>query len=282
MTAKQARLTVAVVFGLVILVRTLYPAVDHKEAWDTAIGICIELVGGIVLLGILNVLQNIRQLKLLIQTRVLLRNTEVRLSIAYLYRIKVGDQYLLVKNRSRNYFQPVGGVFKTLPGSEKIFEELGVRPDRLIQTEQGIAKNDLRLHVLGKNVIDFFSWFDSKQDRETSPWREFCEELLTTQILPQREFRYIDYRYKGTVRTPIITLDSGGKGMFMYEVYDLVINDEQRLHLEALRAKGDQPSHIWADRYLIDRLGHDERSKTQVHEIAPHTKWAYDLHWSAR
>ena len=225
-------------------------------------------------------LQNIKRFGFYIQTQIFLRNKDVRLSIAYLFRIQVDGQYLLVKNRSRQYFQPVGGAFKTLPGSEKIFEKLSVKSDRMIETENGIAKNDLRVYVKGLNVIEFLEWFNSKEDRELSPWREFCEELISTEILPWKEFRYIDYKYKATIETPIINLDSGDKGMFIFEIYDLVANDEQKPILKKLLEDGNTDKFIWANEYLINRLGHDENKKSYAHEIAKHTKWALNLKWS--
>ncbi|MCZ8170051.1 MAG: hypothetical protein O9297_06930 [Flavobacterium sp.] len=204
------------------------------------------------------------------------------MSIAYLYRIKVNGKYLLVKNSRRNYFQPVGGAFKTLPGSEKIFESLHVKCDRLIETESGIAKNDLRVFVKGTNVIDFIEWFDSKEDREISPWREFCEELIASNFLPWKEFRYIDYKYKGTIQTPILNLDTNDKGLFIYEIYDLLPSKEQSIILENMQKEGNTENFIWADEYLINRLGHSESDKKFKYEIAPHTKWALHMKYSKK
>jgi hypothetical protein len=34
-----------------------------------------------------------------------------------LFRIRSNGKYLLVKNRKQNYYQPVGGAYKTLPGA---------------------------------------------------------------------------------------------------------------------------------------------------------------------
>lgn len=216
----------------------------------------------------------------LIQCKFIYRRKDIRLSIAYLFRINVDGKYLLVKSRLKNAFQPVGGAYKTLPGSEKIFTKLGVRPDRLVETEHGIAKNDLRVYVKGIDVFEFLNWFNSKEDREISPWREFCEELISTNILPWKEFRFINYRFKGIVRSPIINLDSGGKGMFLFEIYDLVINDEQYPILRDLARKGNTDNYIWVDDYLIQRLGHNESTRTHVYEILPHTKFAQNLKWS--
>lgn len=282
MTTRFSNFIVVLILGGFILYRTIYPADPNDSISNTIFNLSIELVGGILLYGLLQLLQNINRLWFYFQTQFLLRNTDIRLSIAYLFTIKIENKYLFVKSRTRNYFQPVGGAFKTLPSSEKIFKKLGVKPDRLIETEHGIAKGDLRVYVKGINVIEFLEWFNSKEDRETSPWREFCEELISTNILPWQQFRYIDYKFQGTVQSPIITLDNGGKGMFLFEIYDLVINDEQKPVLEELLRKGNTDQYIWADDYLIQRLGHDESIKNQIYEIAPHAKYAQNLRWSKK
>lgn len=280
MTTRQSNIIALVIFGGFILYRTIFPADSNDSFSETLFNISIEIVGGILLFGILQLLQNINRLRFYFQTQFLLRKTEIRISIAYLYRINVNGKYLLVKSRRRDYYQPVGGAFKTLPGANKIFEKLDVKPDKLVETEHGIAKSDLRVYVKGVNIIEFLEWFKSKEDREISPWREFCEELISTDILPWKPFRYIDYKFMGTIQSPILNLDSGGKGMFLFEVYDLIVNDEQKPVLEELQKNGNKPGYIWVDDYLIQRLGHDERSKDQVFEIAPHAKYAQNLTWS--
>lgn len=280
MTTRLSNLIVVLIFGGFILYRTIFPADQNDSISNTIFNVSINLVAGILLYGMLQFLQNINQLWFYFQTQFILRKKEVRLSIAYLFRIKIDNKYLLVRSRTRNYFQPVGGAYKTLPGSEKIFEKLKVKPDRLIETEHGIAKGDLRVYLKGVNVIEFLEWFNSKEDRETSPWREFCEELITTKILPYTQFRFIDYKFKGKVQSPIITLDNGGKGMFLFEIYDLVVNDAQKPVLEELLRNGNTDQYIWVDDNLIQSLGHDSSKKEQIHEIAPHTKYAQNLSWS--
>ncbi len=279
MTTKRSNIIVLAIFGGYILYRTIFPANPNDSISNTIFSISIELVGGILLFGILQLLQNINQLWFFFQTQIFMRNKDIRLSIAYLFRIKIDNKYLLVKSRRRNYYQPVGGAFKTLPGSEKVFDKLKVKPDRLVETEHGIAKNDLRVYMKGVNVIEFLEWFNSKEDREISPWREFCEELISTEILPWKPFRYIDYKFRGVVKSHILNLDTGGKGMFLFEIYDLVINDEQKPVLEELLKNGNKEEYIWVDDYLIQRLGHDDRTKEQLFEIAPHTKSAQNLKW---
>ncbi len=279
MTTRLSNSIIVLIFGGFILYRTICPPNPDDTISNTIFNLAIEMVGGILLYGLLQFLQNIKQLWFYFQTQFLLRKNEVRISIAYLFRIKIDNKYLLVKSRTRNYFQPVGGAFKTLPGSETVFKKLKVKSDRLVETEHGIAKGDLRVYVKGLNVIEFLEWFNSKEDRETSPWREFCEELISTNILPWRQFRYIDYKFEGTVQSPILTMDSGGKGMFLFEVYDLIVNDEQKPILEELLRKGNTDKYIWVEDYLIQHLGHDDRKKEQIHEISPHTRYAQNLKW---
>ncbi|EPR71057.1 SMODS-associated NUDIX domain-containing protein [Cyclobacterium qasimii] len=280
MTTRQSNIIVLIIFGGFILYRTIFPPDSDDSFSQTFFNISIEIVGGILLFGILQFLQNINRFWFYIQTQFLLRKIDVRLSIAYLFRININGKFLLVKSRRRDYYQPVGGAFKTLPGADKVFEKLGVKPDKLVETEHGIAKSDLRVYVKGVHIIEFLEWFKSKEDREISPWREFCEELISTDILPWKPFRYIDYKFKGTVQSPIINMDSGGKGLFLFEVYDLVVNDEQKPVLEELQKRGNTAEYVWVDDYLIQRLGHDERTKDQLFEIAPHTKYAQNLSWN--
>ncbi len=279
MTTRVSNIVVFLVFGGFIAFRTIFPASPNNSLSNTLFSVSIEVFGAILLYFLLQLFQNLNQPWFYFQTHLLYPRKEIRLSIAYLFRINVDGKYLLVKSRLRNSFQPVGGAFKTLPGSERIFDRLQVKTDRLIETEKGIAKGDLRVYVKGINTIEFLKWFSSKEDRETSPWREFCEELIMTQVLPWEPFRYIDYKFKGTVQSPIINLDSGGKGIFLFEVYDLVINDEQKLILQNLQKKGSTDNYIWVDDYLIQRLGHDERAKAYAFEISPHTKYAQNLKW---
>lgn len=248
---------------------------------ETLIPGAVMFLISIIAFGFEELIKNWRRLWLFFITKTWYRHTSIRLSISYLYRIKVNDKYLLVKNAHDGHWQPVGGVYKTLPGSEKRLEELKVQADRLFESEKGIKKGDLRVHVKGKNVIPFLRWFDSSEDRELSPWREFCEELIkTTKILNADIFRYINYKYKGRITTPIIKLDTGGRGYFQYDIFDLVPNDEQSKELETLYNNGDGEDFRWFTADQIRSLGYDQATKRFIATILPHAKWALDMKYS--
>ena len=145
MTTRQANLTILLIFGGYITYHLFRPLDSNDSIGNLILNLSIELVGGIALLGALNLLQNYKKIWFLFQTRVFYRKKEIRLSLAYVYRIHINGKYLLIKSRTRDYYQPVGGVYKTLPGAQNIFRKLKVRSDRLIETSHGIAKGDLRV-----------------------------------------------------------------------------------------------------------------------------------------
>lgn len=264
-----------------IIVYVLMTQNTTAPGWALLLGILVNIISAPLYFLIVEGLYSLKHLRLFWKTKIVYRRQQVRISISYLFRIKVGDDYLLVKNRSNDYYQLVGGAYKTLPTAEKVFKKYKVKPDRKFQTNDGIAKNDLRFSVAGKNVIPILNWFHSKEDREISQWREFCEELLTSNILDKHEFRYIDYSYATTLQTPIKKakkLDI--QEILVYEIFDLIPTHTQLQYLQGLRAQGDTAELKWADALLIQNLGFNEHTKTTAYEIGAHTKWALLEKWT--
>lgn len=254
-----------------------------SNIWTVVVvSLLVNIVSGPVYFGLVEGLYHLKDLGLFWKSYVIYRDKDVRFSISYIFRIKVKDKYLLVKNRKGDYYQPVGGAYKSLPGFENIIRKYGIRPDNRIETSHGIAKNDLRFRVKGKNVFDIIKWFNSRENRETSQWREFCEELLTTDIIAdKRAFRYIDYEYSNTLQTPMKKakkLDC--QEILIYEIFDLVPNTEQEVELERLLAAGDTNEVKFADEVLIKNLGFDERTKEVIYEIGAQTKWTLLEKWT--
>ena len=109
------------------------------------------------------------------------KETLVRVSFAYLYRIKVGSEYLLIKNaRGTGKYQPVGGVYK-LTGDERI--ELNNRyhvvDDDKVPIDES-SRDDYRLQMPSRYLKKFMNRFDSKKasrERIDDVSREFKEEI---------------------------------------------------------------------------------------------------------
>ncbi len=118
----------------------------------------------------------------------------IRISISGLFRIKVDGEYLLVKGKRINQYQPVGGVFKRYKASQYLFEKLGILDDNKMPIDSK-SKDDLRIRVRINSLDQFLGWYKTGKNRETSPWREFYEELVTEGLLAKDLFPYIDYEH---------------------------------------------------------------------------------------
>ncbi|MFR7650579.1 MAG: hypothetical protein ACLUYK_04905, partial [Eggerthella lenta] len=68
--------------------------------------------------------ENRRRLALL-GTSITKQKKRIRISAAYLFRIKIDERYLLILGGNIDQYQPVGGVYKFFPSAKIIREELG-------------------------------------------------------------------------------------------------------------------------------------------------------------
>ena len=212
-----------------------------------------------------------KYLLLLLLSKTYFRKKLIRFSISYLYRIKVDDKYLLVKGKRINQFQPVGGVYKRHPESKNQLKKMGVLDDDSIPID-GASRDDLRVRVPGKNAVPLIKWFDSKEGREVSRFREFCEELIATGILSKDNFRYIDYNL-------IETVENGIRFSDHFQCYEYLIADIVELRptveqLEELRKliAVQNPDYIWVDDQSIRRRGYNLSAGIDV-TISPTSEW---------
>lgn len=141
------------------------------------VGVACSLIAAFIGFLANNVWTNRSRMKLFFQA-LARRNKEVRVSAAYLFRIKVHGKYLLIRgNRIKDQFQPVGGVYKAFDSARSTLNELGAVPDDSMKS-CSTDSDDLRVRVSGKNLLKFLDWFDSRVDREVTTLREFNEELV--------------------------------------------------------------------------------------------------------
>ena len=198
-------------------------------------------------------------------------DTIIRISFAYLYRIKIGDKYLLVKNeRGTGKDQPVGGVYK-LFGNEKIElkNRYKVKDDNKISIDES-SRNDYRLRIENRYLRKFVKRFDCKADRERidNLSREFREELIDKNIV---NWNHISYRYCGRHITEL----HWGKHFQCYEllladIVELLPTPEQEQDLRNL-----QNQHLENYRFVtaeeISSLGVNTNSGDLRETIADHS-----------
>lgn len=199
-------------------------------------------------------------------------NTIIRISFAYLYRIKIGDKYLLVKNdRGTAKYQPVGGVYK-FEEDEKIElkNRFQVKDDNKISIDES-SRNDYRLRMENKYLRKFISRFDKKANRENidNLSREFREELIDKNIINWNE---ISYRFCGRYFTNL----HFGEHFQIYEVLladivELLPTLEQTEDLKMLLNK-ESDKYRLATAEEITSLGVNTTTGQLREEIASHTR----------
>lgn len=198
--------------------------------------------------------------------------SRVRISASYLYRIRVDGQYLLVKGKRFDQYQPVGGVYKTHTSSSGRRNDLKVLDDDLL-TPDKVSEGDLRVRVPGRNLLSFVLWFEGERGRETDCWREFYEELVAPGILPHEFFRFVKYdRIERLYRPLRYSPWAKSKELLIADVLELLPTPEQLVHLRRLKVESD-PRFLWATEDQIRRLGATDGAADQTTRIAQTAAW---------
>jgi len=184
------------------------------------------LVSGWLIWIVRYVFENKRNLIVAVKA-MFLWNVEIRVSISYLFQIKVSGKYLLVKGNRIDQYQPVGGVFKMLPSFKEMRRNYEVKDDGLIPIDK-TSKDDLRIRVKGKNLVKLLRWFYLRKNREVGVHREFYEELISTEILGIDSMRSFTPEYCKTVNTNIhYSKHFDCKEILIYEIYELNLSEQE-------------------------------------------------------
>ena len=147
-------------------------------------------------------------------------DTPIRISFAYLFRIKIDGKYFLVRNQRTNKYQPVGGAYKFFKDEADYLScNIPVENDDRIPVDQ-ITKRDYRLLVKNKDLREFVKRFNKTKYREniSDLSREFNEEILSTGIIDKKMFGSISYKYCGRHMTNV----EYGK---VFDHYELLLAD---------------------------------------------------------
>ena len=194
------------------------------------------------------------------------------ISFAYLYRLKVANKYLLVKNsRNTGKYQPVGGVYQ-LTENEKLYlkNRFQVKDDDKILIDES-SKNDYRLRMENTYLRSFMRRFNGRAERETinDISREFKEELVDAGIL---NWTQIKYRFCGRYMTELRYEEH-------FQIFELQLSDvvelipsieQERDLLNLMRMSSEK--YKFATASEIASLGIDTTSGNLVESIGDHTK----------
>ena len=267
-----------IIIALLLIIYLMIVGDDFKDnsLIQNSIAIACSIIAPILVFFVDSFLSNITKVKLWFLSKLWYRRKKIRVSMSYIYRIHINDKYLLVKNSKWDYYQPVGGVYKVLSedvGFLKDNFDWGKDPHMKTNNEK---RNDLRGTVPMPKLIKSLDWFKSQKNREISQWREFYEELIKTDILSINDFPHFEYRYAGTLLTPIKKSEKWKDCLeiLSYDVFDLIPTTEQEEILK--KTQSEQSDYIiWLDEYII--LNNGVINKDEEIKIGQHTKWTIEM-----
>ena len=198
------------------------------------------------------------------------KKANIRVSVAYLYRIKIDGSYLLVKGKRINQYQPVGGVRKFYSGAQSTLHGLGVLDDDCLEIDDA-SRNDLRVRVPAKKLPKFLDWYETKHNREICQQREFREELIAPGHLSPSLFTDLTSQYLYTVPTFHYSQHFRCWELLYHEVYEPLFTPDQERAVRNLR-NAQTDDLVWVQEELILGLGHDKRTGRKPFQIGEHAR----------
>lgn len=193
-------------------------------------------------------------------------DTIIRISFAYLYRVKIGDKYLLVLNsRNTGKYQPIGGVYKLLGNEKMELKNLfHIMDDDKIPIDQS-SKDDYRFRMENKYLRKFVKRFNNKntsRERIDNVSREFKEEVIEKGIL---DWKTISYRYCGRFMSDLrFENHFQTYELQLFDIVELLPTQEQEQDLYRLIGQ-DSYLYYFATAKQITSLGIDT-SSGMLHE----------------
>ncbi len=164
------------------------------------------------------------------RAHILKDNTMIRISFAYLYRIKVDNKFFLVKSKKTKLYQPVGGAYKCNEEEREYLTNNFFVEDDVKGTPSDSRKNDYRMCVPNKYLRKFVKRFNTTNGREqyNSLTREFKEELFDTGILSQDDFEFLEYTFVGRNMSDVHYSEvCGHYELLIADILDVKLSEKQ-------------------------------------------------------
>lgn len=208
----------------------------------------------------------------LLRGKIISKSTMVRISFAYLYRIKISNKYFLVKNgRGTGKFQPVGGVYK-FKEDELLFlkNNFHVVDDDRIPIDNS-SKMDYRMRLPDRYLRAFVRRFDSskcQRERIDDVTRELMEEVIQPACFKWSE---VSYRYCGRHMTSLRYEEHFQcYELLLADIVELNLTNSQKRDLEGL-VEIDKVQYILATADDIKSLGVLDGTNSLAESIGDHT-----------
>ena len=204
--------------------------------------------------------------------KILKKDSLIRISFAYLFRIQVDGKYFLVKNgRGTQKYQPVGGAYKFYESEKRVLASLfHIVDDNKIPIDES-SRNDYRFFVHANDLGEFIKHFDATIEREhiSNLSREFREEMIRSGIV---DFNHIEYRYCGRHFTEVLySRHFKCYELLMADIVEILLTKEQEDKLRLLMSRSSN-DYCFASTEEIKSLGVVENSKKLKDYISDHSE----------
>ena len=274
MSKKCCRVLAWGIATCVIFLGMLYTEEKGIPVWGTLLGIIIAYTGQRCVTALGDCKDSSawkEQLRMYRRKQIIKKDHLIRISFAYLFRIKVDGKYLLVlSERGTGKYQPVGGVYKTTDKEKSYLKDkFHLSEDNKIQADL-FSKNDYRMFVPASKLKSFVRRFNKTLDRERvkNLKREFREELVAKGILG---FKQICYRYCGRHFTNIeFSRHFRCYELLLADIVELLPTLEQEDKLRALMGN-DSKEYYFATKDEIEQCGIVEGTDKHKETIGDHS-----------
>ena len=213
-------------------------------------------------------------LRRLYRLKLIKRTDRIRISYAYLFRIEVDGEYLLIKNKHGfNKFQPPGHTY-VLSLEEKNYLKANfyVTEDDRIKSKK--VKNDYRLFVPAYMMKKFYKRFLHQIDvvKTENYQNGFKATLIDSGVLNPVIFENINLRFvRRHIENIKFTKPFKCYEMLLADVFEVVLTQDQIDSIRKLRENKNSDQYEFANEELIKSLGVDTAVGDMYAEIAEHT-----------
>lgn len=247
----MSRLIVLVVFALVV--GFLIYARTQSTAQATLLeGLLASIAGGFFVLAaqfLWNLVVPIGLFKVRLVS-VFRRKRDLRVSMAALIRLEIGDKILLVRNLKAGPPAAFGGALKYFRSAEneiknKLHASASNFADHDNPDDEEKFARELRLKMPVTELTNFLRWFENGSGREHYPLREFWEELQEAGLQNIDSFETPEFGRYQRVRTIRWEPQNQWYSLLSFEVWEAQIDqDLEQAILELSRRSSDIPGGI--------------------------------------
>ena len=260
---KKVGLVVASILFIGLLVAAIVICESIDKTWTNILAIIASAILGVILIWPVHTIQDCmdnttwkESLRKLLRGGEIKKEDRIRISFAYLFRIKVDNRYLLVMNeRGLGKYQRVGGVYKCEPKEyEFLTKKFCIEDDRHLASHKK-AKNDYRMFVEASKLRRFVKRFQKGSNRENEKdlSREFREEILSTCGFDNQVFQSMSYKMVGRLFDKIaFSKPFQCYELIMADIAEVILTPEQEDYLRETLSNRNGV-YLWADITSIEK-----------------------------